>query len=246
LARASIQYAVLSAWPTLKREAETKNQSWIFGETPAELLNRFAEVCRANGVTMLREDNSATAGWFKSRFELTTGPRPGITPPAMCKDLPATDWVDFQENVFPIGPPYGEVRPDPSASNGKADWMPSTHAEWAIQLYLPISLWLNDAAQEWTAYVVVRVEKKGKGEGTGVSYGMYDVEQRKGIASQGIEGHTVALADLKDDSYQVYEVARTGLSYSRYVWVAPTLNPDNVASIWVDRIFVVRKSAPTK
>jgi len=158
----------------------------------------------------------------------------------MCKDLPDTDWVDFQEDVFPLSGALGKIRPDPAASNGKAAWMPSTHTEWAIQLYLPISLWLNDPNQEWTAYVVVRVEKKGKGEGTAFSYGMYDVEQLKGIASDGIDGHTVMLADLKDDSYKVYKVAQTGLAYSRFIWMAPTMNPDNVAGIWVDRIFMVR------
>jgi hypothetical protein len=236
LSHASIHYTMLSRWPTLKQEAQAKELPWPFGSS-TDHLNRFMDVCRVNNVTMLREDIQDTPQAFRRKVELETGPRPGIAPPAMCQGLPDTDWVDFQEDAFPINPGwrYGDVRPDPSASNGKADWMPSTHREWAVQLYLPVSLWMNDADQEWKAYVVVRVEKKGKGEGTAFTYGMYDVEQRKGIASR-----TVTLAELKDDTYHVYEVAKTGLSYSRYIWVAPTLNPDNVAGVWVDRIFMVK------
>ena len=235
LAHAAIQYVVLSRWPTLRREAQANGQPWPFGAA-GEQMARFLDVCRVNRVAMLMENNQATPEWFRTRLDLTTGPRTGVAAPALCKGLPDTDWVDFQEDKFPVGQPYGEIRPDPSASNGRANWMSSMHLEWATQLYLPISLWMNNVDQEWKAYIVVRVEKKGKGEGSAFSYGMYDLEQSKAVGA----GGTVMLSDLADDSYRVYEVGTTGLSYARYIWVAPTKNPDNVSGVWVDRIFMVR------
>ena len=136
----------------------------------------------------------------------------------MCKDLPDADWVDFQEDMFSVNQLLGEIRPDSAASNGKAIWMPSTHREWAVQLPLPISLWMNGVDQEWTTYVVVRVERKGKGEGTAFSYGMYDTEQHKGMRN----GTTIALLHIKDDSYHVYKVATTGLSVcATFGWRRP-------------------------
>lgn len=238
-----IQYVVLGAWPTLKQEAQANGQPWVFGATPVNVLNCFMDVCRANNVTMLEENRLATPESFRRKLELITGPHAGVTPPEMCKKLPDADWVDFQEDRFPISQPQGETRSDPMASNGKANWMPSTHREWSIGLQLPISLWIDRADQEWTAYVVVRVEKKGKGEGTAFSYGMYDTKQSKHVGGQ---EKIVALSQIKNDSYHVYEVATSGLSYGRFVWLAPTENKDNVAGIWVDRIFMVRKPPVTK
>ena len=77
---------------------------------------------------------------------------------------------------------------------------------------------MNGVDQEWTTYVVVRVERKGKGEGTAFSYGMYDTEQHKGIRN----GTTIAISHIKDDSYHVYKVATTGLSVSHtFGWRRP-------------------------
>lgn len=49
------------------------------------------------------------------------------------------------------------------------------------------------------------------------------------------------LSEIKDESYHVYQVGKMRMSASSYVWLAPTKNGDNVAGVWVDRIFMVRQ-----
>jgi hypothetical protein len=242
LAHAGIQYVVLNSWPRLKQESRVKGRPWPFGATPHDLMNSFLERCRVNGVALLGESGPSLEN-FERRYEQPVAPYVGVAPPPMCKDFAVTDWVDFQEDLFHqvFKPEQYELRPDPAASNGKAFWMSASHSDWGVQCDLPAALWKNEAEEEWTVYAVIRVEKKGKGDGTAFSYGLYDLGQRKTIADR-----SVSLADIKDDSYHVYPVATINWGESRYVWVAPTVNPNNVAGIWVDRVFMVRQSPAAK
>lgn len=226
LAHASVQYAVLRAWPTLRQEAQAKGLPWPWGNFNAAMA-KFIAACAESHITNLNECNTATPEQFQSQFALPASLRSGVAVPELCAKLPADAWVDFQEDSFPQNPAYGENRPDPAASNGKAAWLSPTHGEWCAQLYLPISLWLDDPGQQWTAYIAVRADAP-------FSYGMYDVEQGKAVAS-----HSFTATDLKDGAYHVYKVATTGLGYSRFVWVAPTVAPGK-EGVWVDRIFLVK------
>lgn len=242
LVHAGIQYVVLNSWLRLKQEARVKGRPWPFGATPHDLMNSLLERCRANGVALLGEGGPSPED-FMRKYEQPFVPYVGVAPPPMCKDLPVTDWVDFQEDVFNqvFKPEQYELRPDRAASNGKAFWMSANHVDWAAQCYLPAALWKNEAEEEWTVYAVIRVEKKSKGDGTAFSYGLYDLGQRKDIANR-----CVSLAEIRDDSYHVYPVATINWGESRYIWVAPTANRNNVAGIWVDRVFMVRQSPATK
>lgn len=244
MAHASIQYVVLSAWPMLKQEAQAKGQPWPFGQTLPELLNRFLETCKTNGVTRFNEGGVEPMFLQLGKFG-PLGQRPGVEPPSLCKGLNNSDWIDFQEDQFRPGLPkeWLELRPDPAASNGKAAWMPATHNEWAVQVDIPyFLLWMDRPDDEWTVYAVVRVEKKGKGEGTAFACGIYDA--RGSRPEQGALP-PLPLSEIKDEAYHVYQMGKMGVSASSYIWLAPTRNADNVAGIWVDRIFMVRQPSAT-
>jgi hypothetical protein len=242
LAHASIQYAVLSAWPKLKNEAHVNGLAWPFGEDPQAPLKQFFKTCEEQGVTKVAEASAGTVANFKHKFEKLVGQHDGVEPPPMCKGLKNTDWIDFQEDSFNLASQnWAELRPDPAASNGKAARMTSNHTQWAVQWDIPLPLWLEEPDVGWTVYVVVRVTKQGKGAGTAFSCGMYDSFQRK---SRNVS--TVPLAEIKDDKYHAYRVGRIAVTDSGYIYVAPTANKDNVADIWIDRIFLVREPAQTK
>jgi hypothetical protein len=229
----------------LKQESQAKGQQWAFGQSMPGLLNRFLETCKANGLTHFNEHRVEPMFLRLSTFG-PLGQRPGIEPPALCKDLKNSDWIDFQEDKIRPGMPkqWLEIRPDPTASNGKAVWMPATHSEWAVQFDIPFFLWMDHPDDEWTVYAVVRVEKKGKGEGTAFNCGIHDVAEKKGPKRAATP--PVPLSEIKDASYHVYELGKTGISAACFVWLAPTKNDDNVAGIWVDRIFMVRHTRGNK
>ncbi|MFA6175973.1 MAG: DUF4838 domain-containing protein, partial [Phycisphaerae bacterium] len=242
LAHATIQYAVLSGWPQLMKTAKTKGQPWPFGKNPQNMLNQFLKTCEDQGVTRLSESNTVTLASFKRSFEQLVGRHDGVEPPLVCKGLKDTDWVDFQEDSFRLAlPNWSELRPDPTASNGKAVRMTSDHTQWAVQLDVPFRVWLDEPDAVWTVYLVARVTKQGKGSGTSFAWGLYDTVQRK---SRNVS--TVPLAEIKDDAYHIYRGGRIAVTDSGYIWVAPTANKDNVADIWIDRIFLVREPDQTK
>jgi len=251
LAHASVQYAVLSVWPSLRKDAEDKGKSWPFGTTPTPMLNSFMESCRLANVTALWEGGT-TPEQFSEKFGANGGSSSKIALPAAFKEVSEKDWIDFQSDALPalsIGA-WSDRVSDSAASSGKAIRMPSTHNQWAIQMTLP-TFWMNggeviaDEGETWTVYIVARVEKKGEGGGTAFACGIYEPENVvTGAKGRDLARNVVSLDAVRDDGYQTYKVGNVKLGPSLpYVWVAPTLNPENMEYFWIDRIFMVRESA---
>lgn len=249
LAHASVQYAVLSVWPTLKKEAEGNGKSWPFGVTPVPMLTRFMESCRLANVTALWE-----GGMTPEQFGLKFGANGGadkIALPTAFKDVSTKDWIDFQSDALPAlsAGVWSDRVDDPAASGGKAIRMPSSHNQWAIQMNLP-TFWMNggeviaEEGEVWTVYIAARVEKKGEGVGTAFACGVYEPENvLTGVKGRDLTRNVVSLDTVQDASYHVYKVGNVKLGEGLpYVWVAPTLNPENVEYFWIDRIFMVRES----
>jgi hypothetical protein len=63
---------------------------------------------------------------------------------------------------------------------------------------------------------------------------VYDLVAKVNSATAG-----VPLAKVADDGYHVYLIGSV-VPGSKYIWVAPSKNPDNVKEIWVDRFILVR------
>ena len=146
LAHASVQYAVLSTWPVLRNKIEKQGRPWPFGSSHRDMLKQFCKVCRENGVVRLSEGDATPPAEFFRRALDVVGPHGGIAPPELCKNLKDTDWADIQESQITLAlGKWVEVRDDKAASNGRAAWMPATHTEWAVQLPIPLGLWMDHA-----------------------------------------------------------------------------------------------------
>ncbi len=248
MVRVGVDYAVLSSWPLLKSDAEGRKVPWVFEATPQPILDRFLETCRLADVQALWE-GGVTPEQFSRKFSASKE----VPPPDGFEEIDDADWINFESTAILalFGGVSTERVSDPLSSSGMAIRMPPTHLQWAIQLTLP-QFWLEngeviaDEGQEWTAYVVARVVKKGEGKGTAFSCGIYEPKNpQRGVEGRELVRRNVALADVDGKAYRTFKIGSTRLTAatSPTVWVAPTLNVDNVESIWIDRIFIVRSSA---
>jgi hypothetical protein len=142
--------------------------------------------------------------------------------------------VDLQDNVARLAGAgeLAEIRPDASASDLRAVWMPGHHSEWAFRVTgaaIPKS-----PTGRWKAYAVVRVEKtaEAKPDSVAFSAGVYD---------NAAKSHSV---DAKfrvgemSDGYRSYLVGAFEPGAQRDIFLAPAGNPE-VKAVWVDRVFLV-------
>lgn len=233
VAHLPVRYVVIVRWPTLRLTADLTGQPWPWPETRQEAISDFERVCGENGITQLAEWGGAKVEWLRQQFG---GPRRAqATPPPGCEGRPRGEWVDLQDDSFALyrRGELSDLRPDPRASDGVAAWMPGHHREWAVQMRLADPVF--DLLQgEWTAYAVVRVEKKGN-EGVAFAYGLYDTQSKQGVSQ------SVAAAEIADAEYHLYKIATFVPRRSHYLWVAPAENAANIEALWVDRFFLVRE-----
>jgi hypothetical protein len=117
-----------------------------------------------------------------------------------------------------------------------AAWMPGTHREWALGLRFADSLALLQD-EEWTAYVVLRVDRKAA-TGLAFSSGIYDPKSKLDIARLSRQA-----AEITDGEYHTYKLGDFKPTPDVYLWVAPPENPDSITGVWVDRVFLIRKSS---
>jgi hypothetical protein len=118
-----------------------------------------------------------------------------------------------------------------------AAWMPGTHREWALSLRFADSMALLQDG-EWTAYIVLRVDRKAA-TGLAFSSGIYDSKNKADLGRAMRQA-----ADLTDEEYHTYKLGDFKPTPDVYLWVAPPENPDSITGVWVDRIFLIRKTDP--
>ena len=224
LAHASVWYGIVSRWPWLQRERIARGTAEWFPRSRAEYCADYVRVCREHKVA-----EKHITPW-ETMQERRPAPAPDLV-----KGLPATDWIDLQDDVFSLYRPgeWSGTAADPVASDGVAARMPGTTREWAVQCSLPLSP--ETAKRKWTVYVAVRVEREAEADGTAFTAGIYDTRERRSL------GHiTVALAQAAPtDRYQLYCIEGGSISPEAYVWVAPAANPEQVKAVWVDRMLLV-------
>ena len=165
---------------------------------------------------------------LKARF------RPPGPPPEPCKDLPAEDWLDAQDNLLTLHNlgNWVTIVDDAEASDGKAARMPASHNQWAIQW--PFSDDLDDGSK-WRVYLSLRCEATAK-QGMAITTGLYDANEKKGLVQQDL-----TIEDTVGPEYKLIDLGVHELRAGRYAWVAPRNNPQDVTAVYVDRMFVVRE-----
>ena len=134
-------------------------------------------------------------------------------------------------NAETIGVLYGEsmmtiaLCDDSNAVGGKAVRMPNVHNEWYLQMSrLPVGI--------FELYLTVRCQLKPgcKAEGAAMTCGNYPA---------GPVTVTLDAADIAGEEYKLVKLGVSNLAKANYVYCAPVIN-DNIESIWIDRLIVIR------
>ncbi|OGV73350.1 MAG: hypothetical protein A3K19_26620 [Lentisphaerae bacterium RIFOXYB12_FULL_65_16] len=235
IAHLPVRYILITRWPLFKKTAARAGVQWLGPATRSDAITEFEKVCTENNIKLLAEDAKRTIATLRNDFGDTR--RENVPAPKECEGLAMTDWVDFQDDLFPPGRrgEWGDLKPDAKASDGMAAWMPGTHREWAVQLRLSDPT-LNLQGQQWTAYVVVRVDKKADA-GLAFTSGIYDTENKTGVADLARQA-----AEITDGEYHTYKLGDFAPTPAMYIWAAPPENPASIDGIWIDRFFLVRKT----
>jgi hypothetical protein len=247
-----VRYACLKWWAPLRRQCWEQNATWPWPESRKATAEEFRQVCAGapgkdwTHVTVLNEPGLKVADFLKPFAEDVpdpNGPPPPkrLVHPAPPADLPGVKQnrcVDLQDNRAGLYKPgeYAEIRPDPSASDLRAVWMPGNHTEWAFRIG-GTALPAKARAGQWKVYAVVRVEKEAGGAADSVAFtaGVYD-NQAHGSAAE----IKPRLGDVST-TFHSYLLGELKLTPDRDIWVGPAANKA-VKGIHVDRIFLVPAS----
>ena len=166
--------------------------------------------------------------------------KPG-PPPEACKNLPEEDWLDAQDHRFNFAN-YGtwvKIVDDAAASDGQAARMPGSHFEWATSYNITPDM---QAGNPWHVYAAVRCDASTD-EGTAMTLGIYDGQDKKGIMSK-----SLPVVDIKGPDYRIIDLGVYELKPTMYLWFAPPKRPGEVEAVYIDRVYFIRERAekPTK
>ena len=230
------RYVAAVRWPWLRQEAERTHTPWPFGESRDDMIAEIRRVCAENNITALFEDFSGDPTPHIDAFALRYGGRKVPARPAGFEQTPADDFVDLQDEFAQLWgrPNDANWVADPLASDGKAAWMPGTHANWNFYLPLTDRALSSTFNVEWDAYAMVRVAKKGD-KGIAFTCGLYDPVAKRDLAKISVNA-----ADVADAAYHLYKLGRVQpTAATDYFWAAPA-NNKTIQGVYVDRIFLVR------
>jgi hypothetical protein len=228
-ARMALDYAWLNRHPALSRQACLQEMPYLGPADPATFCLEFIEAAERFDIGNYRE-----GGTFKDLIPaLRSRCHPSAQPPTECAGKAERDWVDIQDNEFHLHNPdtWATIVDDVKASDGKAARMPADHTQWAVQYGIPRDL--SDLGP-LHCFVVVRAEAK-RASGTAFNLGIYAPGQKAGLAQK-----SVSIEDSADGNYHSIDLGRHLFPPDAYVWVAPCNNPDQMETVYIDRIFFIR------
>ena len=230
-ARMVLDYAWLNRYPSLSREALLQGKPFMGPHDPVAFCDAFIQAADHFNLNQYREGGSFKEfePVFRSRF------RPPVQPPIECAALAETDWIDIQDNEFSL---YGQgvcadIADDPNSSDGKAARMPADHTQWAIQYSVPSDI---AALGPLSCHVVARADVKAP-NGQAFALGIYDPEHETSLSQR-----SVPIEEIADGAYRTIDLGSVPVTAKAYVWVAPANNPEQVAAIYVDRMFFTRNA----
>jgi hypothetical protein len=239
-AYASVLDAIIRGWALYRPMLAMSGRPWPFAHDHAHYVNDFIRICSQQKITRLSEGGveGDIAAWAKN----LPGDVAEAPLPAELGNLPRSRWLSLPARYFSLhGVESGDVElvADPSAPNHQAARMPGNHVSWSTQMPLfDPTMSANGDKTAWTLYAIIRVEKQGAKTGAAFQTGIYDDSSKQGDV---VPRQMVPLSKIPDDQYHAYKVGTvTGPHAPQYVWIAPAGNGQNVKSIWVDRIILVR------
>jgi hypothetical protein len=231
---ASILHAIVTSWSVRKQQAAMAGEKWPFDEPYSHYVDEIGRIFADQKITSLSEGEPKLdlAAWITKLRQAQNDKVAAV--PAELQKLPRSDWFDLQEGEFQLHGNDRQVRliDDPKASDGRAAWMSGDHRNWSIQATLN----KLPGADRWTIYAAVRIERGGD-KGSAFACGVWDLKKDHMIGPT-----TVPNADIEGEGYHLYRIGTVELASTRYVWFAPTENPD-VQGICVDRLIFVKGDA---
>jgi len=184
-----VRHAFLRDWERLRYDCWEQNGSWPLTDSRKAAAAEFAEMC--NGVpdkkwthVSLLSERGLRVEEFVNSFTnepaaLPSPPAKRLQKVALPADLRGKDLrgaLDLQDNLARLAKPgeWAEIRPDATASDWRAVWMPGTHREWAFRI--PAAKIPPSPKVAWKAFVVVRVEKAAGARPDSAAFGagIYD------------------------------------------------------------------------
>lgn len=228
-ARMALDYAWLNRHPALSRQARLQEMPYLGPADPAAFCEAFIDVAKRFDIGNYCEGSS-----FKELIpSLRSHCRAPALPPTECAGKAEADWVDIQDNEFQLYNPdsWAAIVDDAKASDGKAARMPANHTQWAVQLSIPVEL---SNLGPLHCFVSVRAEVKTT-TGNAFSLGIYAPDLKAGLMQK-----TVPIEEITDGTYHTFDLGQYSFPPGAYVWIAPCNNPDQMESVYIDRIFFIR------
>ena len=100
----------------------------------------------------------------------------------------------------------------------------------------PLGIYGATAGSRWSVRFLVRCEA-AVDDGVAMTIGIHDAANRKGVVKQ-----TIAVKDIRGDTYRTIDLGVHSLADSMYVWAAPVIRkPNEVTAVYVDRVYLVRE-----
>jgi len=228
-ARVEVDYIALMRRIEFSNEAANQQVQWN-----ADFENRFNRF-KANTANVIDYKPGTTIEFLYEAIEVG---RTTPTIPDFVQHLPASDWVDYQDNAMLLYTPVGTKSvQDPKASDNAAARVRGTTNAWAIQI-LDSNL---PKEGKWKIYASVRIDPGNGAPGDkAFEYGIYppntDVSRKNISEFSDGEYHFVEFPSL-------YEYDPTIFDHG--IWIAPP-NSQAIEYLYVDRIIAVRQVPPDK
>ncbi|MBP1991703.1 DUF4838 domain-containing protein [Paenibacillus eucommiae] len=228
-ARVEVDYVTLMRRVEFMKEAEDRNITWNY-----DFENRFDRF-KANTANVV--DYKANTN-IELLYEWIEVGRTVPTIPDFVQSLPASDWVDFQDNAMRLHTPVGtKIVQDAKASDNAAVRVTGNTNTWAIQIpdtTLP-------RTGKWKLYANVRIDPgTGSPSDKAFDFGIYPPMEDTAWKDY---------AEFADGEYHfvefpwVYEY--DSAIDDHLVWLAPP-NSNAIEYLYVDRIIAVRQVPPDK
>ena len=243
-----VLHAFLNDWNRLRYDCWEQNGDWPLPESRKTVADQFREICAGvpgkdwTHVSLLNEQGLTVDKFLEplaSDSPRKLGPPPpkrlAKAPlPGRLKGVSLRGAVDLQDNVANLAKPgqWAEIRPDLSASDRRAVWMPGHHSEWAFRI--PAAKIPKSPSGQWKVLAVVRIEKAAAAKPDSVAFGagVYDNAAKSYPADKRIR------LDEAGDAYRSHLIGTFAPGPQRDIFIAPPSNP-GVKAIWVDRVFLV-------
>jgi len=238
----SLDHVWLLNFHTLHRQAKLEGLSLAVPDNYLEACRIWIKACDRFKVKAYCETNTEKTfkDYRKSLLQQAEHAAEPASIPDICKNLPDTAWMDWQEFEFNKRPEKQVtlVR-DEAASNKVAARMPGDHNIWAVQF--PLLRFPNAAGttnlQQNTCRVCafVRCEASVK-TGPAMALGIYDFKNRKMVTSK-----SIPVSEIEGSTYKIIDLGLVEISKGLSFWASPPKRPGEVKAVFVDRVVVIKE-----